>query len=87
MVLRPPGLLEIMSRNPYHQNCFQKEYQYINYVFHCVDIFTNNAKAMMNETAGTLTHIKAVAPNCTGWPGPPVFHCNQEHIYLNISLL
>lgn len=26
-------------------------------VFHCVDIFTNIAKAMMDQTTGTLTHI------------------------------
>lgn len=34
------------------------------FAFHCVDICTGGAKAMVGNTAGALARSKAVAPHC-----------------------
>lgn len=41
--------------------------------FHCVNIYTDGANAMVGETSGSLAQIKAVVPNDVG------SHCVLKH--------
>lgn len=59
VVHRPLGSLKILSR--IHKSKTAVKIILL-CLFHCVDIFTNGAKAMAGNTAGALAGIQAMAP-------------------------
>lgn len=57
------------------------------YVFHCVDICTDDANAMVGKTAGPFICIKEVAPpkNCILWRKKAVSLKNVQKYCLPLS--
>ena len=55
----PWGVLKTLSRVLIGRNNILNNIETLFALFHCADICHNGAKAMADETVGTLTHIKA----------------------------
>lgn len=75
VVHRPFGSLKILSR--IHKT--KTVVKIILCFFHCVDIYTNGAKAVAGNTAGALAGIQAVASNCANIA---VFFTRNKEKYL-----
>lgn len=52
------------------------KYTKLLFTFYCVDIYIDNAKHVLQKTAGDLAQIKTVALNCT----------DSHYIYVSMTL-